>query len=168
MKRKWRLGRIILAVMLLGIAALVIYSWPLVPRWNLKTDVLVGFDEKRHLLLTMARTEPGLGALPVDPPLTENTRELRGYDLHTGKRVFANSYDLSASKITDGFWLPMVSPDYSSLVIIDRSSGILLVFDLETRTLRCHFGIMANCDAFGFSADGKYFAACSPFTNKLA
>jgi WD40 repeat protein len=153
--------------MLVSSAALVTYSWPFAPRWKLRTDILVGFDEKRHLLLTTPRTNPGLGGLPVETPLVENTLEVRGYDLRSGQRIFSRAYNLSAAKVEDGIWLPIISPDDDSLLAIDRGRGVLQVFDLETGALRCHFGIIANGEAFGFSADGKYFAACGAFTNKL-
>jgi membrane protease YdiL (CAAX protease family) len=43
MKRRWRMGRVILAVMLLGLAALVFILWPKVPRWRIPAKELLGF-----------------------------------------------------------------------------------------------------------------------------
>ena len=56
MKRKWRIGRVVLGIILLGAASLLSWRWPHRPLWHLSLPVghqltLVGFDEAQGLLL---------------------------------------------------------------------------------------------------------------------
>lgn len=78
MKRRWRLGRVVLALMLLGIAALAYWIWPGVS-WKLSKEEPIGFDVGKSLLYTVKSGE--------------GKYELRGYDLASGERRKAVSLE---------------------------------------------------------------------------
>lgn len=71
MKRRWRFGRMVLAVMLLGIAGLACWIWPGLS-WKIEGEKAIGFDVTKGLVYTVK--------------CDEGKHELRGYDLWSGER----------------------------------------------------------------------------------
>jgi hypothetical protein len=162
MKRLWRPGRTILAVMLVGVAAMMFFFWPKVPRWKLSNDIFVGFDDKQQLLLTTKRRNPDV---PANILVPENIVELRGYDFSSGQCTFSQTYLLKGVKTRAEACDFMVSPDGNVIIVCDRYQGILQAFDLKTGALRCQLTAedkyqMDLYRSVGFSPDGMYFAAC--------
>jgi len=72
MKRQLRVGRIILAVLLLSLAGLAFYVWPGVS-WKIDDEKAIGFDVSKGLVYTVK----------------SDKRQLRGYDLWSGEQWFS-------------------------------------------------------------------------------
>jgi hypothetical protein len=56
MKRQWRIGRTILAVLLVGFAVPVVAFWPTGPLWTIPAQDVVGFDEANGLFYTTSHS----------------------------------------------------------------------------------------------------------------
>src|SRR4051812_18323896 len=96
MKRHWRSGRIILAVLLFSMTALMVYVWPRQPRWQIQFGEsnnfgqILGVDEARRLLYVRYMSLSFMW-VPVQgqEPTLQSVIEVRCFDLDTGKQVWS-------------------------------------------------------------------------------
>jgi hypothetical protein len=77
MKRKWRIGRTVLAICLLGCGAAVFAFWPRTPRWTIPAEEVLGFDLSRNAVLT---TSP-------DKTRSSTTFTIHSRDISTGNTL---------------------------------------------------------------------------------
>src|SRR5262245_44246440 len=81
MKRKWRIGRAVLAGVLITRATVLLWQWQLGPQWSIPTTNVLGFDERRGLLLTSSYCNPmprPPGHSPVGPLHAPSKDDARG------------------------------------------------------------------------------------------
>jgi hypothetical protein len=84
MTRRWRTWRVLLAVLLLGIAALAFWVWPPSPRWTAAVQLLRGFDERRQLVYLQARGALDRKGVPdLSSPVVLNVHDLTTGDFVT-------------------------------------------------------------------------------------
>lgn len=162
MKRRWRVGRIILAFLLLNLAGLAFYVWPKGPRWTIPFDKMagvnfttvamerpVGFDLKQGLLFTTKHLLDNKGF------------ELHGFDLASGElkvNMPIPAEDINPAYLPD--WSALLSGDCSKLVCRNRSGSIIQVFDVMQKC-RCLLTITtpnAFVDSISFSSNGDLLA----------
>src|SRR5690349_13230911 len=62
MKRKWRVGRVVLAGLVLTCAALMMTFWLRVPRWSIPAEDVLGFDLSNNTILTSDRNRDSEGS----------------------------------------------------------------------------------------------------------
>ena len=124
MKRQWRAGRIILALLLCSLATLAIYLWPMQPRWQVSDERIVAFDLKQGLVYTIKQDEDN------------GNHELHGLDLMTGELRQRNilSSDLISSR-TPWQWRFIMSEDCSKLVCFD-STAFIHILDAQKQCER--------------------------------
>jgi WD40 repeat protein len=162
MKRQWRPGRIVLAVMLVGIAGLTFWVWPTQRGWSIPEEKLIGFDDSKALLYTVKRTAQNY--------------ELTAYDLHTGARKRTQSLNPINNNLpsnTDSdqkewleLWEWILAPDKQVLIALNPSLDEFQfqLFNLETGALlrkiafSGRFPLIALDIKVGFSDDGRFLA----------
>ncbi len=123
MKRRWLVGRIILAVLLLGLAVLAFYAWPIGPRWKIGAEHPLGFDMREGLLYTGIDNTKGV----------DGNYELQGYDLATGGRRVVKSIELGKPS---RYYRSILSADCSTIACYNFSSPLnpdssIQVFDVR-------------------------------------
>jgi hypothetical protein len=155
MKRKWRIGRVVLAGVLLAGTVVLWQLWPMKPSWSVATpgEQLLCLDEQRSLIYVLS--------------WPEESRELRSRDLRTGQlrsRVPVCPTQNIPEKPTESWntmrWL--LSPQRTWLVgVPEHFRDEIQVFDASTgrrvNHLRRWVG-RRKIDSFGFSADDQLFA----------
>lgn len=173
MKRQWRAGRIILAVLLLSLAGFVFYVWPGVS-WKLEGEKAIGFDMAKGLVYTVK--------------CNDGKHELRGYDLWSGEQrkvvglvpetslesrtgiEGSISPELRKKRIAE-LWEWHLSPNKEELIAINQLQTNIQVVELTTgkvtKKLRCreHGVVYLSNTSIGFSRDGRLFAAQDKTTN---
>src|SRR5690349_6274717 len=147
MARRWRTWRVLLAVLLLGIAALTFWVWPPSPRWTISGQFLRGFDERRQLVYLQQSVD-------VDPKAVV----LNVYDLTNGDFVARTNCrprvvgrDIVMPR--GGDLLALVSYELSAFELFalpggEWLSGIRMTGDEKLQ-------------AAAFSADSRFLAACT-------
>jgi len=144
MKREWRIGRIILAMLLLTVIGVAFYVWPKGPRWRIEREQPVGFDLKRGLLFA------------IDTSRKPEEWELHGIDLETGKRQVTLPITFSdVHPINDPFWRFCFSADCSKLLGVDIIRGQYDIIDLENQGRRLPHSYHGGIDNIGMSANGE-------------
>lgn len=119
MKRNWRLMRFLVAALLLGLAGLMVFAWPVGLHWRKGAEQLLGFDLRRDLLLTIINPQGG------------ESCELHGLNVDNGKQRFntpvrgENGTPLDLSK-----WTVVLSSDGNTLACYDGATSIQL-FDVR-------------------------------------
>lgn len=147
MKRRWRPGRILLAVLLTGIASMTAYHWAKQPRWQLATKIpwesnhIVSVDEAKRLLYLRymdfsAMEDPKLGE-PGTP--LKLVFETRCYNLDTGKLIWTHPDPAEITASSDG--MPsmcqvIISPDNRQLIYLDSQRGRIHFYALPPRQKR--------------------------------
>src|SRR5262245_43443789 len=81
MKRKWRIGRVVVALCLFVGAGIIERVWPRAPSCRLPSEFVIGFDEGRNLVWTNSTP---MQPVPLSRPPSSIHLVLRGYDLHRG------------------------------------------------------------------------------------
>ncbi|HQR09368.1 MAG TPA: WD40 repeat domain-containing protein [Gemmatales bacterium] len=151
MKQRWRIDRILLAVLLLVLAILLFYYWPIGPRWEVANEEPLGFDLTKGLLYTV-------NSKPIP---SGDTFRLFGYDLASGQRLVNLPLELSNQDASDHpNWSALLSADSKKLVCWTDSGQGIVVFDIAQDARRL-FGFKPGnifVDSIGFSADGKLLA----------
>ncbi len=129
MKRHWRPGWILLAVLLAGLASLYFYAWPKQPLWSLSFDMakdwfdLLGVDENRRLVYVNY-----VDFENTNSELSHNRRsELRGYDLYSGRLVWRLSDKDVVFQDNPLAWNYWLSPDQSQVVCYEHMSASLQI-----------------------------------------
>ena len=166
MKRHWRPGRIILAVLLIGIAALAVYVWPKRPRWQHRFDMtkelnyILSVDETKRLFYTRYMDFSSMEN-PVTVPASplQLVFELRCYDLNTGNQVW-NQPDPPASAPPSDRLISIcnvvLSPDHRQCAYINNLRAEVDLYDLPPRTKR------ASIHLTGFSPGEHLSVSYSP------
>ncbi|MFT3882967.1 MAG: hypothetical protein QM703_25340 [Gemmatales bacterium] len=129
MKRHWRPGRIVLAVLLISLAALCFYAWPKQPLWSLSFDMaedwyeLLGIDEAKQIVyVNYVDHEDVNFRHPVN-----RRSELRGYQLHSGKLIWRLPDTDEVFKDSPLAWAYWLSPDRSQVVCHEHGNETLQV-----------------------------------------
>ncbi len=154
MKRQWRVGRLILAILLLGLATLAFSFWPIGPRWKIGDELPLGFDLKQNLLFTgIDNTQEGDG-----------NYELRGYDLATGERRLEKSVKVERFHRDHRYlWRSILSADSNTAACyydsspLDPSSSIQ-VFDIRQQCQRLCRIEVGGLSSVALSANGDILA----------
>ncbi|HQR07239.1 MAG TPA: hypothetical protein PLN21_10475 [Gemmatales bacterium] len=149
MNRTWRPGRIVLAVLLLSVAALMVYLWPKQPRWQFSFDVTKNFhhilsvDETRRLFYSRYMDFSSMEIRqPATPP--KLVFEIRCYDLDTGKQVWSqpDPEDPTSRPVDLLAMCPVVlSPDHQQCAYVKSHLAEVQLYDFPPRTKRAslHF-----------------------------
>lgn len=151
MRREWRAGRVILAVLLLSLVGVGFYVWPRGPRWTIGPDRPMGFDLQRGLLFT---TTVWAG---------KKDCELHGFDLVSGERKVSIPIPREAKDLEAHLWemQTQLSPDCSKVATWGRSEPSIQVFDVRQQG-RLLFKIRSDpliwSSRVSFSPDGKLLA----------
>ena len=168
MKRQWRAGRVILAVMLWATAVLVYALWP-ASCWKMPAEEVIGFDDAKGLLYTVQ--------------FVEDHHELHALDLASGSRQKTVTLSTVTSKVSSGIvfvdlegpvspsdrikqlvkgWRWILSPNKQVLIAINDSQDNFQLLELETGQLIKRISIphmfSASDVEVGFSRDGHFFA----------
>src|SRR5262245_39822988 len=121
MKRKWQIGRVVLAGALrLGVVALW-KVWPAATRWCVsphlgRNGVIIGFDDVRGLIyVTMQQG---------------NSREIRCYDIRDGSLHASVSFELPPIQIDPAFWPLVLAPRGTTAVALSMQSELAYFLNL--------------------------------------
>lgn len=122
MRRIWRPWRILLVILIAGLLGGVWLLWPLEPRWTIPCEELVGFDEPRGLLYTVAPLGGESAALQAwdqtSGQLRTTTRFAPGpVGPHTHRAWLLSSDGTKLAGCTRGVW---------NIDLFDVASGKLL------------------------------------------
>lgn len=127
MKRRWRPGRILLAVLLSALAGLTFYAWPKQPLWSLSFDMaedwyeLLGVDEAKQIVYVNYR-----GQYVGNPgDLAHRESELRGYQLYSGKLVWQLPDTDEVFKDSPFAWDYWLSPDKTQVICHEHGNQTL-------------------------------------------
>ena len=145
MKRRFSLTRILLCLILLGLAGLVFTHWPRSSLCQSDGEEMVGFNEANGLFYTTHLTGAG--------------QKLNTYDLATGLRRSSETLALEINWLKDSFrWPIILSDDRRFLIAVSMMRGQAHVFKLPSLTpvpidyANCHHGFYEH---MGFALDGK-------------
>ncbi len=151
MKRHWRPGRILLAVLLVSITALMAYLWPRQPRRQIPFDMTKNFhhilavDEPRRLFysryMDFSSMEIPIREQAAPPKLIF---EVRCYDLDTGKQVWSQPDPPDPTLPPDEpftIFNVVLSPDHRQCAYVKSHRGEVQLYDFPPRTKRAsiHF-----------------------------
>ena len=149
MKRTWRAGRVILAVLLLSLIGAAFYVWPMGPRWAVERERPLGFDLKHGLLFTINYLDD------------THDYELHGYDLASGQRTKSMPLGLTERYPSDHpKWMAILSEDCSRLACWNESDQSIMVLDVHQESLHifsCKTGHI-SVDSISLSCDGSLLA----------
>ncbi|MFT3881686.1 MAG: WD40 repeat domain-containing protein [Gemmatales bacterium] len=149
MKRKWRIGRVILAVLLLCLAGVGFYAWPRGPRWQVEREQALGFDLKQGLLFTINGNKQQ----------SNDQCELHGLDLATGERRISKSIDLKgANWVFPTQCSAVLSADCSTIACYVDIESSIQVFDVRQECKRLFIADQFIIDSIGLSSHGELLA----------
>lgn len=146
MKRVWRSGRIVLAVVLVSLAGFISYLWPPQPLWSVSFDMskdhleLLDVDESKNILYAKY-----VDYHPENQPQIEPKSELRGYDLSTGQMVW---------RLPDSAEVMKVEPRLTDSEIVIKGSEELRYFWLSPDRSR------VACSDYGNDIQLRAFPSC--------
>ena len=156
MKRTWRAGRVILAVLLLSLVGVASYVWPRGPRWQVEREAHSGFSLK-PLCFDLAKNL--LFAFRVQN--TEDQFELLGFDLTTGaKRVSRQLIFSKPERSVQTTWHAILSADCSTLVCYNGVS-FFQIFDVRQQCQRLfsfNWDKIDSIESIGLSFHGELLA----------
>jgi len=124
----------LLAVLLLALATLAFYIWPIGPRWNIIGDEHpLGFDLQQSLLYT-----------GIDKSKRSNWEySLQGYDLISGERRVVQLIKMGKPERIQPLWRSILSADCSTIACYENENASLLngksaieVFDIREQYRR--------------------------------
>lgn len=147
MKRTWRPGRLLLAMLLMSVAVLAAYYWPKKPRWQLSTDMtresyhLLQVDERnRHLYLRYLDfsgiTTALTNAQHTGPFFTS---EIRCYALDSGELLWSkpDPEEGKSRRPLDEFTRfgdVILSPDLKQVAYLKNGKGEIHLYDFPSLT----------------------------------
>lgn len=163
MRREWRAGRVILAVVLLCVAGVGFYVWPRGPRWVIPFDTMagvgftqiaqerpVGFDLKRGLLFTTKHLLDNKGF------------ELHGFELSSGELKVNVPIPIENITTPNGphDWSSLLSEDGSTLICWNTWGFIIQVFEVhqQCRSLCTIKMPSSSMDSISLSCHGELLA----------